>query len=292
MQAQQQMAALNAQQGLQQAIGNIGTSQAGLLQAGIGQQAGIGSTLTSAQQAGIGQQAAQAGQQVAQQQAQQQLLANQAQNQIQSQQAQQQLLAGQAQNQVANQQAAANAAVGQGNVLAGQQIGQTNQGAASNLGNAGQLQNTLGNYNSAIVSSQNGLNSANAGIAESQMKGQQGVVGGLMQGAGAGIFSGATKQAHGGMIDHPSGATSSFGQWLNGGYAQGGGVHDMRTGGHVAAKGPGEKAVKAGDSYANDKVKAVLSEGEIVLPRTVTQAKDPAKASAEFVRKVLAKRRK
>lgn len=68
--------------------------------------------------------------------------------------------------------------------------------------------------------------------------------------------------------------------------------HDYRgSGGNVAAKSPKEKAVKAGDSYSNDKIPAYLSEGEIVIPRSVTQSQDPIKASADFVAKTLAKKR-
>lgn len=62
------------------------------------------------------------------------------------------------------------------------------------------------------------------------------------------------------------------------------------SGGHVKAKDASQKAVKGGDSYSNDKVPAKLSEGEIVIPRSVTMGKDPIGGSAEFVRKVLAKR--
>lgn len=64
-----------------------------------------------------------------------------------------------------------------------------------------------------------------------------------------------------------------------------------KAGGHVKAKTPAQKAVKKGDSYANDKVPAMLSEGEIVLPREVTMGKDPTRGAAEFVQKVLAKRK-
>lgn len=74
---------------------------------------------------------------------------------------------------------------------------------------------------------------------------------------------------------------------MGGGTAQ----KDFRSGGHVAATSPQEKAVKPGNSYANDKVKALLSEGEIVLPRTVTQSKDPVGAAADFVAKIMAKRK-
>lgn len=68
--------------------------------------------------------------------------------------------------------------------------------------------------------------------------------------------------------------------------------HDYRAGGHVKAKNEKEKAVKAGDSYANDKIPAMLSEHEIVIPRRITQGKDPVKGAADFVAKVLAKRKR
>lgn len=66
--------------------------------------------------------------------------------------------------------------------------------------------------------------------------------------------------------------------------------HDFRCGGKVSATKPSEKAVKPGNSYANDKVKALLSEGEVVLPRSVMQSEAPVRNAADFVRKVLAKR--
>ena len=47
--------------------------------------------------------------------------------------------------------------------------------------------------------------------------------------------------------------------------AQGGATKDFRTGGKVDATSPKEKAVKGGNSYANDKIPAVLSEHEIGL---------------------------
>lgn len=53
----------------------------------------------------------------------------------------------------------------------------------------------------------------------------------------------------------------------------------------LKAKGgpvPGKAKVK-GNSYSNDTVPAMLSPGEIVLPRSVTQSADPAKAAAQFV---------
>jgi hypothetical protein len=72
--------------------------------------------------------------------------------------------------------------------------------------------------------------------------------------------------------------------------AKGGMTHDYRSGGKVAAKGGHEKAVVKGDSLKNDKIPAVLSEHEIVLPRSVVLSKDPISASAKFVQKILAKK--
>ena len=71
--------------------------------------------------------------------------------------------------------------------------------------------------------------------------------------------------------------------------ASGGTAHDMRAGGHV----PG-KAIVGGatNSYANDIVPAMLSPGEIVLPRSVTQSANPADAAKQFVAAIKAKKGK
>ncbi len=74
-------------------------------------------------------------------------------------------------------------------------------------------------------------------------------------------------------------------------YAGGGMTKDFRSGGKVNATSPKEKAVKGGNSYANDKIPAVLSEHEIVLPRSVTLSKDPVGNAAKFVAQVIAKRK-
>lgn len=50
----------------------------------------------------------------------------------------------------------------------------------------------------------------------------------------------------------------------------------------AGGKVPGQAKVK-GDSSKNDTVPTMLSPGEIVLPRSVTQSKDPVKAAADFV---------
>ncbi len=64
-----------------------------------------------------------------------------------------------------------------------------------------------------------------------------------------------------------------------------------RGGGVVKADNPKQKAVAKGNDYANDKIPAMLSEGEVVIPRDVMQSKDPARSAADFVSKVMAKRR-
>ena len=74
-------------------------------------------------------------------------------------------------------------------------------------------------------------------------------------------------------------------------YAHGGMTKDFRAGGKVKATSPKEKAVAKGNDYANDKIPAVLSEHEIVLPRTVTLSKDPVNAAAQFVANIVSKRK-
>lgn len=73
--------------------------------------------------------------------------------------------------------------------------------------------------------------------------------------------------------------------------AQGGEAHDYRGGGGVRAKSSNERAVVHGNDYANDKIPAVLSEGEVVIPRSVMQSKDPSGAAAKFVAAVMQKKK-
>lgn len=62
----------------------------------------------------------------------------------------------------------------------------------------------------------------------------------------------------------------------------------MAPGTAIAARGGkiGGKAAVKGDSYKNDNVPALLSPGEVVLPRHVTQAKDAPSKAAEFMRSI------
>lgn len=52
---------------------------------------------------------------------------------------------------------------------------------------------------------------------------------------------------------------------------------------------PGKAAVK-GDSYQNDTVRALLSPGEIILPRHITQSKDAPEKARAFVAAIMAKK--
>lgn len=113
-------------------------------------------------------------------------------------------------------------------------------------------------------------------------------------GGGAGALGLLALLADGGQVAQPQ---SYIANYLNPSKKQSGGSGlDTRGmaagGGKVNAKNPGQKAEKKDNSFSNDKIPALLSEGEIVLPRTVTtHANAPAKA-AEFVRATLAKKQR
>lgn len=300
MQAQQQLNALSGLAGTQQAIGGLGTTQAGMQQAGIGAQGSL------------------AAQQIAQQQAQQQALANQA-------------------NTVAGQQIAATsantgAALNNQGQLQGALQGINSNTVASqgnvNAANAGLANTQLGGQKDLI----GGLLNA-AGGGAGMAGGAKGAAGGdVVKMADGGIMAPAPVIADtpiipavptiGAELPPPTGPQSSFGQFLAGagqglqsedkpsalktgaakfGGKAGAGASGLanalmakgglaKGGGPVRADGSGQKAVKSGNSYDNDKIPAKLSEGEIVLPRSVTMSSDPVRSSADFVRKVIAKR--
>jgi hypothetical protein len=359
MQAQQQVNALSGLSQQQQAMG--ATQQA------IG---GMGSNLTSQQQAGIGAQGSMSMQQIG------------------AQQAQQNALAGQAQQQIGNQMGANQAAAGQANTMAGQEIAQTNANVGANQAQQQITNNALMGQNSSAVNMQGNVNTGNTALAQTNMQGQQAILGGTMSGVGAGM--GMMGGARGGYVHlaeggesmppqpyaapdgqgpvlaeqpvypapapapgpapvtepPPQGPQSSFGQFLAGktsstdyinmarwedvqanmpqpdtaataqipaqpqmGYGSQllyKGAHDsakMGTMAAMAARGgvaqdgtvkagsPAQKATKPGNAYSNDKVPAMLSEGEVVLPRSVMQSGNPERSAADFVAKVMARRR-
>jgi hypothetical protein len=238
----------------------------------------------------------------------------------------QQQAAGQGATMQANQQLNALGQMGQ---MSGQQVAQQQaaQNAYNNqaLGAQQNILGAIGNQNNAAVGQQSNINNANAQM----QQGENNLVGNLMGAAGTAALMGAfapaaAAPAAAGVIGAApiKALSSSF-------MAEGGEVkgpmshigqyfHKMAEGGAVPALvSPGEKylapqavqAVKQGanplkvgetipgkpkvngakNSYANDTVPKTLEEGGIVLPRSVTQAKDPSKKAAEFVAAVLKK---
>lgn len=163
--------------------------------------------------------------------------------------------------------------------IAGQQV-QQQQGALSNYANTANAynqatqgyQNNVGNqlsaYNNANVGMQSNQNNNNAQIANTNTQGQQKTISGITGAAGS-----ILGLAHGGQVP-VSGPKSKVGQ------------HLMAKGGEAKGVVPGKASV-VGDSKKNDKVKALLSPGEIVLPRSVTQSSDPTGEAAKFVAAIL-----
>lgn len=223
----------------------------------------------------------------------------------------------QAQQQLAAQQQLQN--------LAGTQIGQ-NQTAIGNLNNAaqtnqGQLLGALQGYNANQVANTSSQNSANAGIAQTNANNTAKTVGtllpavGSIAAAGAGIplakggEAGAVlakvlakkkvpdhlramaeiyhpklvKMADGGAIDQPIPNEASSGSSDS----------EMSEAlpllaALAANKGavvPGEPKVNQ-NNLKNDVVPAMLTPKEIVLPLSVTQAKNPGEAAKAFVEKI------
>jgi hypothetical protein len=103
-----------------------------------------------------------------------------------------------------------------------------------------------------------------------------------MQGAGGGLKSligggGSDSDAGGGGA---GGALAGMGAGME---AKGGEIN-ISAGGKV----PGKAAVK-GNSYSNDTTLAMVSPGEIVIPRSITQGENAPEKAAAFVAKELAK---
>lgn len=202
----------------------------------------------------------------------------------------------------------ANAQVGQ----QAQGIGNLNQFTQSEQQN---VLNSIAQRNATRAGLQSNINNANAGIQAKNQAGQFGMAGqlfnsgsnmlsgiggaggvdvagavgsgagavgtGLGEGAGA-VGAGAEAAgpaaavlaAHGGMIDGPSS--------MAGRHLKGSSERNYSRGGHV----DGHAKVK-GDSYSNDTVHALLSPGEIVVPRSeVSKGPD---AAAKFVAAIMAR---
>lgn len=194
----------------------------------------------------------------------------------------------------AAEQGAANQqnAIGQGATLQAQQslgaLGQAgglaNQQAANQIGAVGNynqlaqnqqqmLLNALGAQNNANVANTSNMNSANAGMAQTNANNTAKLVGGLFQGAAGAMAGGA---AGGGVVTKSGPLVPSHLKDMQEIYH--GSPVPMRTGGVV----PGG-AKSAGDSPRNDTVDAKLSPGEVVIPKSIMESDDPASRAAKFV---------
>lgn len=128
----------------------------------------------------------------------------------------QQQAAGQAATMQANQSLnALNSAGAQANAMANNQVGQTNANTQAQQAEQQALLQGLSNFNSAAVGSQGSINTGNAALANTQLQGQQGMVGGILQGIGAGLHMFADGGAIAPSPDAFSGPQSKFGQFLN-----------------------------------------------------------------------------
>lgn len=199
-------------------------------------------------------------------------------------QAQQQLAQQQLMSQIAQQQLSAQ---GQATGVLGQQAlaGQQN------------VLGAVGNYQNAQAGATGNANALNASIEQGNAARQQAAIGGGLSaigsfmslggggapqepsmqtdfGGGGGGRGGVKAMAHGGVVNGPRSQMHGH-------------IANYKAGGMISGKAPVQ-----GDSPKNDNVQAMLSPGEVVIPRSVMQAKDPGKAAAKFVAALLARKGK
>lgn len=196
-------------------------------------------------------------------------------------------------------------AVGQGATLQAQQalgaLGQQGNIAGQQVGNQLTVQqqvaqNALGNQSTLL-----GLNSQfNAPLAQGQQAYDQKLVGGLLNGgavAAAGLAGGKPKvnpndPSVSGLAPGQAGPSAAY--MAEGGMIEADGKENTFDFEHIekflhGGKVDGKASVK-GDSVKNDKVHALLSPGEVVIPRSVMQSADPAGESAKFVQAIMARK--
>lgn len=127
------------------------------------------------------------------------------------------------------------------------------------------LQNAISAQNNAALGNASQMNQVNAGVANQNAAFGQKLLGGIAEGSGAGlaqILGGSGSQT-------PAQISSNI--WA------GGSPSASRLYGAEGGIVPG-KAETKGDSPKNDKVPAMLSPGEIVIPRSAAKSADTAKA--------------
>lgn len=165
------------------------------------------------------------------------------------------------------------------------------QGAGSMFGTAGGLQNA---QNIGNIENYRMMQGINSGIAQGNVNTINDLSGGLFKGAASAIAGIPLSKGGGGGAGANPGSGAGLGEPGGGAwFAKGGKIpehiqgiaqilhpeHFERSGGHV----PG-RSMYSGDDERNDRVPALLSPGEVVLPNSVTQSADPAQKAAEFIR--------
>ena len=164
----------------------------------------------------------------------------------------------------------------------GQFINQGNAGAMPQYGSTNPGAQAMGNSMKAKPKAANPMDPNNPqNMQQAQNTFNQMLAPGVSNGMGNSAGSGAIP-TNGGFID-PSQTDQTFVQAASGGNVG----SKLKQGGGV----PGKAAVK-GNSYKNDTVKALLSPGEVVIPKSVMEGQDPVRGAAQFVQAVMRKKGK
>lgn len=182
----------------------------------------------------------------------------------------------------ANQQAAGQAATMRANQELGAQGQLANlygQMGGQQIQNQSTLQGALANQNQLYSQNQLEPQRINGQIQQSNNQQAGQIFGGLINGAG-GLLGKGLGLASGGPVpsrlpDHLQAVASIYHPTI-----------DFRSGGPV----PGQAQV-AGDSPQNDTVPAMVSPGEVVLPRSVSQSQDAPSKAEEFMKHIQDKKK-
>jgi hypothetical protein len=199
-------------------------------------------------------------------------------------------------NQMVSNQMGQNATLGNQNIAEQQNLLNSIQGAnTANVANASQYNTANNTYRQ---QGQTGLGSLLGGIS-SALPGIGSTIGGIFGGGGqqqeqapqttdyttlgnADLMYGAK----GGVVD-PVGQIY-YGMACGGSVMNQGGMLDGEAHAKTMEPVPGKAKVK-GDSLKNDVVPAKLSPGEIIIPKSVMESKDPLKEGTKFLAKALRK---
>ncbi len=191
------------------------------------------------------------------------------------------------QNQASGQAATLQA---QQQLAAQQALQQQQQSMASNAlqGQNIQLQGAAA-QNQTITQGQLGAQNINANVANQNSAQKGNMLGGLLSGGGAASSLGSMFASGGEVSDPQLLPFNAFDTKQDKGKGGGGGAGVMalaalQKGGNV----PGKAAVK-GNSLKNDKVPALLSPGEVVIPRSITESPDMEKKAIEFLKHIKGK---